>query len=66
MRDHPMHGVPMLGGLWGFRPSLNRTISCIIHNKIHNRELIKHYGGRADQTFLCKNGYGHKSEAFLT
>ncbi|CAF1496572.1 unnamed protein product [Adineta steineri] len=85
MRDHPMHGVPMLGGLWGFRPSLNRTISRVIHNKIHNRELIRRYGGRADQTFLtshvwplakasvivhdsflCKNGFGHKSEAFPT
>lgn len=52
MRDNPMHGVPMLGGMWGFRPSLNRVMSRIIYDKIHNRELVKRYGGRGDQTFL--------------
>jgi hypothetical protein len=85
MRDHPMHGVPMLGGMWGFRPSLNPNISHIVHNKIHNRELVKRYTGRADQgflashvwplakssiivhdSFLCKHGFGHKTEAFPT
>ena len=54
MRDHPQHGVPMLGGMWGFRPSMSPRISRLIHNKIHNRELVKHYGGRGDQTFLAK------------
>jgi hypothetical protein len=53
MRDHPMHGVPMLGGMWAFRPSLDRNMSLIFHNKVHNRELVKHYGGRADQGFLA-------------
>ncbi|CAF2641649.1 unnamed protein product [Rotaria sp. Silwood2] len=55
MRDHPMHGVPMLGGMWGFRPSLNRNLSRLIHDKIHNQELIKRYGGRADQGFLSSH-----------
>jgi hypothetical protein len=50
-----MHGVPMLGGMWGFRPSLNADISRILHNKIHNQELIKQYGGRNDQTFLASH-----------
>lgn len=52
MRDHPMHGVPMLGGMWGFRPSLDPNTSLLIHNKIHDQGLIKRYGGRGDQSFL--------------
>jgi len=52
MRDHPMHGVPMLGGMWGFRPSLSPNISQIIHNRIHNEAIVKKYTRRADQTFL--------------
>ncbi|CAF2117142.1 unnamed protein product [Rotaria magnacalcarata] len=55
LRDHPMHGVPMLGGMWGFRPSLNRSISRLILDKIYNRELIKRYTGRADQSFLSSH-----------
>jgi hypothetical protein len=55
MRDHPQHGVPMLGGMWGFRPSLNPTVSRIVHNKIHNKELVRHYVRRADQTFLSSH-----------
>ncbi len=53
MRDHPKHRLHMLGGLWGFRPSLNRSLSSIILQKIHSRKLIKTYIGRADQTFLA-------------
>jgi hypothetical protein len=41
MRDHPMHGVPMLGGMWGFRPPLDPKTSHLLHNKIHDRELLK-------------------------
>jgi hypothetical protein len=52
MRDHPMHNIPMLGGMWGFRPSLDPKISRILHDKIHNRELVKRYGARGDQNFL--------------
>jgi hypothetical protein len=54
MRDNPMHGVPMLGGMWGFRPSLNPKMSRLIYEKIHNQTLIKRYGGRGDQTFLAR------------
>jgi hypothetical protein len=53
MRDHPKHHIRMLGGLWGFRPSFNRSLSRLIQNKIHNRELVKPYVGRADQAFLA-------------
>jgi hypothetical protein len=52
MRDHPWHSTAMLGGMWGFRPSLNPNISRRIHNIIHNRELVARYGGIADQAFL--------------
>lgn len=52
MRDHPMHGVPMLGGMWAFRTSLDRKAAASIHEKIHNRTLVQNYGGRGDQTFL--------------
>lgn len=54
MRDHPMHGVPMLGGMWGFRPPTNPEISLMMHKKIHDRNLVRHYGGRGDQTFLAR------------
>lgn len=52
MRDHPMHNTAMLGGLWGFRPSLSPNNSRIIHDKIHNEALVKKYTRRADQPFL--------------
>ncbi|CAF3436162.1 unnamed protein product [Rotaria sp. Silwood1] len=54
MRDHPMHAVHMLGGMWGFRPSLNPTVSLLIHNKIHDRSLVKRYRGIRDQSFLSR------------
>jgi hypothetical protein len=85
MRDHPQHSTPMLGGMWGFRPSFNLNISHKMHNKIHNKELVTRYPGRADQaflaehvwpfakssiivhdSFLCKYGFGHKTEPFPT
>jgi hypothetical protein len=53
MRDHPMHGVPMLGGMWGFRPSFDPKLSRLIHDKIHNPNLVKRYNGTGDQTFLA-------------
>ncbi|CAF1052299.1 unnamed protein product [Didymodactylos carnosus] len=52
MRDHPYHGVPMLGGMWGFRTELNRAFSSEFLKKILDRNLISRYGGRGDQTFL--------------
>jgi hypothetical protein len=41
--------------MWGFRPSLNANTSRILHDKIHNQQLIKQYGGRGDQTFLASH-----------
>lgn len=52
MRDHPKHRIRMLGGLWGFRPSFNRTLSHEILKKIYDPNIVVHYQGRADQSFL--------------
>ena len=52
MRDHPRHRIRMLGGLWGFRPAFNRKLSHEILKKIYDRQLVVHYQGRADQSFL--------------
>ncbi|CAF1099972.1 unnamed protein product [Rotaria magnacalcarata] len=52
MRDHPMHVTAMLGGMWGFRPSLDPTVSISFHNKIHNQGLVQKYPGINDQAFL--------------
>jgi hypothetical protein len=53
MHDHPSHRAPMLGGMWGFRPVLNRSLSRAILDKIHDQTLIERYFGRADQPFLA-------------
>ncbi|CAF2117145.1 unnamed protein product [Rotaria magnacalcarata] len=65
MRDHPTHKMRMLGGTWGFRPSLNRSLSRLILNKIHNRELIKQYIGRADQLFLSSHVWPFATSSLL-
>ena len=52
MRDHPMHNVPMLGGMWAFRPSLDRNTSRLILDKIYNRSFVEKYVGLGDQVFL--------------
>ena len=64
MRDHPMHAVPMLGGMWGFRPSLNPKMARFIHQKIHDANLVKRYNGTGDQSFLAIEIWGEaKSDA---
>ncbi|CAF1106333.1 unnamed protein product [Didymodactylos carnosus] len=59
MRDHPLHSVPMLGGMWGFRPSINRSFSKEFLNKIRNKGLIRRYDKRGDQTFLSDQIWPH-------
>ncbi|UJR23317.1 hypothetical protein I4U23_026331 [Adineta vaga] len=65
MRDHPMHGVPMLGGMWGFRPTLDPKLARIIHDKIHNKDLVRKYGGRGDQTFLAHQVWPQAKSSIL-
>lgn len=59
MRDNPMHVAPMLGGMWGFRPSLDRPFARAILDKIYNKDLIKQFTGRADQRFLSHHVWPH-------
>ncbi|CAF3622861.1 unnamed protein product [Adineta steineri] len=59
MRDNPMHFVVMLGGMWGFRPALNRTMGNYVLQKILNRSLIINFGGRGDQGFLSEHVWPH-------
>ncbi|CAF3402921.1 unnamed protein product [Rotaria socialis] len=65
MRDHPLHTVPMLGGMWGFRPELNRTMARQLLNQILNRSLVSRYTGRGDQTFLTDYVWPHIQEHLL-
>ena len=65
MRDHPKHRIRMLGGLWGFRPVLNRSLSRVILDKIHNRALIERYVGRADQSFLADHVWPEARSSLL-
>jgi hypothetical protein len=41
-----------LGGMWGFRPALNRTFSSNVLKKILDRAVVVQFGGRGDQRFL--------------
>ncbi|CAF1453739.1 unnamed protein product, partial [Adineta ricciae] len=59
MRDHPYHAVPMLGGMWGFRPEQNRKFSAELLQKMLDRSLITRYGTRNDQTFLTEQVWPH-------
>lgn len=59
MRDNPMHFVPMLGGMWGFRPALNRAFSRDVRAKMLDRSIVSGYGGRGDQRFLRDQIWPH-------
>ncbi len=58
--DHPMHGVSMLGGMWGAKSHMNRELMKSIFDQMLNRTIAEHYkngktfyaGG--DQEFLKK------------
>ena len=60
IRDHPQHGVPILGGMWGVRNGLLKNI----------RELLKLWTPQnrwqTDQEFLAKIVYNRvKEQAFV-
>ena len=48
-----------IGGMWGFRPALNRTFSKYVLQTILNRSLVTGYNGRGDQGFLSDNIWPH-------
>lgn len=49
----------VVGGMWGFRPELNRTMATYFLNKMLNRTLVVNYGRRGDQTFLTHHIWPH-------
>ena len=65
MRDHPRHNTPLLAGMWGFRPALNRTLSLYIFNKLQNRTLVKAYVGVGDQPFLVNEVWPYVENSAL-
>ena len=48
----PLFHSSMLGGMWDFRPELNRTFANKFLQTILNQSVVAEYGGRADQNFL--------------
>ncbi|CAF1517730.1 unnamed protein product [Adineta steineri] len=65
MRDHPHHGIGMLGGTWGFRPALDRTFSRQLLQKMVNRRLISKYDKKHDQTFLGEHVWPNIQNNFI-
>lgn len=58
--DHPLHGVFILAGLWGFRPEYDRTLAQKLFQKIVDPSMRKWHrlnrnDKQADQTFLDKH-----------
>ena len=60
MRDHPYHGVPMLGGLWGARLATNRSGWKSIWTAIMGDPLsLSSRGSKgADQSLLRQHVWG--------
>lgn len=50
MRDHPYHGIPILGGLWGCRNGILKKLNLI--ELINNWNNFSNYG--CDQDFLSE------------
>lgn len=65
MRDHPDHVTAMLGGMWGFRPSLDPKMSLVLHNKIHLQNLVQRYGGINDQIFLSNEVWPYAQSSVI-
>ena len=45
----------ILGGMWSFRPALNRVFARELLQILLNRTLISQYGHRRDQNFLTEH-----------
>ncbi len=56
--DHPQHGVPILGGMWGAKSEMNRELMKSIFNQMTNKKSAAYYkhdkgfGAGGDQGFL--------------
>ncbi|CAF1463214.1 unnamed protein product, partial [Didymodactylos carnosus] len=65
IRDHPMHGVPILGGLWTTANGKNRVFILKLFKVLLNQEKIRNYPKTHDQTFLEKLIWPHISSFAL-
>ncbi|XP_063217535.1 uncharacterized protein LOC134528142 isoform X2 [Bacillus rossius redtenbacheri] len=59
MRDHPQHNFEMLGGMWGARLSVNRTLFQDLLVKMLNLGSGKHLYKGLDQLLLRKIVWPH-------
>jgi hypothetical protein len=65
MRDHPFHPIPILAGMWGYRPSLHPPLTNHILSKLCNVSLMKRYDRIGDQAFLLNELWDHVKEDML-
>jgi len=54
MRDHPLHGVPILGGLWTSALYRNRLLFLRLFSILLDRNKVKRYSLAHDQTLLSE------------
>lgn len=54
MRDHPFHFQTIMGGMWGYRPLFNITLTRLFLSKFRDVSLMKRFNGSWDQDFLYK------------
>lgn len=54
MRDHPLHGIPVLGGLWTSALSRNRLLFLHLFSILLDRNKVKRYALSHDQTLLSE------------
>lgn len=52
MRDHSWHGTHILGGMWGFKGTVDHNINDLYKQFIHNKGSSNHYD--VDQQFLAQ------------
>ena len=52
MRDHPLHTFLIMGGMWGYRPRFNSTLTRLLLGKLRNVTLMQKFAGFNDQQFL--------------
>jgi len=54
MRDHPLHGVPILGGLWTSALYRNRLLFLRLFSILLDKNKVKQYSLLHDQTLLSQ------------
>ena len=54
IRDHPLHGIPILGGLWTSALSRNRLLFLHLFSILLDKNKVKRYALSHDQTLLTE------------